>query len=105
MTTTDNNKPKSLTRAEIATVLSSDTSVLKKDASKTVDSIIDSIHGAISIGEDVKIAGFGKFFVKSKTARIGRNPKTGESVPIPARKVLRFHPSDSLKTVLNGSLP
>src|SRR5690242_4679970 len=72
-----------------------------KDATKIVDSVLDTIKEALSKGNEVMISGFGKFVVLDKKERMGRNPQTGEAVKIEARKVLKFRPSDVLKEFIN----
>jgi integration host factor subunit alpha len=75
----------------------------RNDASQMVESVLDHMSDALVRGEQVKISSFGTFSVRDKTARIGRNPKTGEEVPINPRRVLTFRPSHLLKDrVANG---
>ncbi len=75
-----------------------------KDATKIVDSVLDTIKDALSKGSEVMISGFGKFVVLDKKSRMGRNPQTGQPVEIAARKVLKFRPSDVLKVLINKSI-
>jgi integration host factor subunit alpha len=67
-----------------------------------VETVLKEISDALSRGENVKISSFGSFFVRSKGKRVGRNPKTGEEVPISPRKVLVFRASHVLKERVNG---
>jgi len=69
----------------------------KKDAAEAVNTIIDEITKALSKGQEVSIAGLGKFVVVKRKSRTGRNPKTGEKITIPAMKVPRFKPAKNLK--------
>jgi integration host factor subunit alpha len=64
--------------------------------------ILEAIKTALSYGEDVLISGFGRFLVKEKASRKGRNPQTGEDLPLDARAVVRFHCSEILKRKING---
>ncbi len=73
----------------------------KKEASDLVDAVFDTIKRALERGEPVKLSGFGNFTVRVKQSRPGRNPKTGESIEIAARRVLSFKPSMILKKTLN----
>ena len=63
----------------------------------------DAISGALEKGSEVRIHGFGNFKIQQRAARMGRNPRTGAEVPVPARKVVRFSPSTTLSTSLKGS--
>jgi integration host factor subunit alpha len=69
----------------------------RNDAAQLVESVLDHMSDARVRGEQVKISSFGTFSVRDKTARIGRNPKTGEEVPINPRRVLTFRPSHLMK--------
>ena len=73
----------------------------KKEASELVDAVLDVMKEAIGNGETVKVSGFGKFVVKQKSERVGRNPKTGETISISQRRVLTFKPSNVLKGAMN----
>jgi integration host factor subunit alpha len=77
------------------------TSLSKKEASELVDAVFESMKETLGEGENLKISGFGSFIVRKKTSRPGRNPKTGKSITISARKVLTFRPSQILKKALN----
>ncbi|PKR78854.1 DNA-binding protein [Halalkalibacillus sediminis] len=69
----------------------------KKDASKAVDSVFESITGSLKKSEKVQLIGFGNFEVRERSARKGRNPQTGEEINIPASKVPAFKPGKALK--------
>ncbi|MCF7917288.1 MAG: HU family DNA-binding protein [Candidatus Omnitrophica bacterium] len=69
----------------------------KKEAQDLVEGIIDTLKGSLAKGDDVAISGFGNFKVKKTKARTGRNPKTGETIQIPAKKKVSFKPAKDLK--------
>ncbi len=73
----------------------------KKGAADLVDAVLDVLKEAIHNGETVKLSGFGKFVVREKNERVGRNPKTGEAISIASRRVLTFKPSAVLKAAIN----
>ena len=73
----------------------------KKEAAEVVEAVFDTMKDVLAEGEKIKISGFGNFVVRAKQERIGRNPQTGAPIPISARRVLTFKPSQVLKTVLN----
>ena len=62
-------------------------------------------HSTLATGKDVKLSGFGNFTIRRKAPRPGRNPRTGESIPIAARQVVTFHASSKLKAVVQGDIP
>ena len=73
----------------------------KKESAEVVESVFDTMKETLARGDRVKISGFGNFVVREKKQRIGRNPQTGEPIPISARRVLTFKPSQVLKNILN----
>jgi integration host factor subunit alpha len=73
----------------------------KKEAAEIVEAVFDTMKEVLAEGAKIKISGFGNFVVRYKKERIGRNPQTGEPIPISARRVLTFKPSQVLKGVLN----
>ena len=73
----------------------------KKESAEVVESVFETMKETLARGDRVKISGFGNFVVREKKRRIGRNPQTGEPIPISARRVLTFKPSQVLKTILN----
>lgn len=73
----------------------------KKESAEVVEAVFETMKGVLSQGDKVKISGFGNFVVREKKQRIGRNPQTGDPIPISARRVLTFKPSQVLKNVLN----
>ena len=90
-----------LTKIEIVNMLYEHIGIPKIECAQLVESFFDSIKDELGNGNPVKISGFGKWTVKSKRARKGRNPQTGEAVTIAARKVVTFKPSPNLRDVLN----
>jgi len=85
----------------ISKILESDSNLFKKDASKIVNVFFDTISEAISRGERVELRGFGVFDVKVREARIARNPKNGEAVAVPAKKVPFFRMGKDMKDRIN----
>ncbi len=73
----------------------------KKEAAEIVEAVFDTMKDVLAEGEKIKISGFGNFVVRQKKERVGRNPQTGAPIPISARRVLTFKPSQVLKGVLN----
>ena len=89
-----------LTKAELAELLFEKVGLNKREAKDMVESFFDEIRNALSRGEDVKLSGFGNFQLRDKPQRPGRNPKTGEEIPISARRVVTFHASQKLKAMV-----
>ena len=73
----------------------------KKEAAEVVEAVFDTMKEVLASGEKIKISGFGNFVVREKKERVGRNPQTGAPIPISARRVLTFKPSQVLKGILN----
>jgi integration host factor subunit alpha len=73
----------------------------KKECSEAVEAVFDAMKDVLADGKKIKISGFGNFVVRAKKERMGRNPQTGSPIPISARRVLTFKPSQVLKSVLN----
>lgn len=94
-----------LTKAEIATHLSETIGLSKREAKEFVESFFEEIKTTLEHGESVKISGFGGFELKDKSERPGRNPKTGEDIPIAARRVVTFRAGQKLKELVEESLP
>ena len=86
-----------MNKAQLIDSLASKTGMTKKAASEALDTILETIVDALQKGEKVTITGFGTFEVRSRKARTGRNPQTGEEITIPARKVAAFRAGKSLK--------
>ena len=86
-----------ITKAELSDALFDQVGLNKREAKDLIDSFFEAICKSLEAGVDVKISGFGNFQLREKSARPGRNPKTGELVPISARRVVTFHASQKLK--------
>ncbi|MBU0500975.1 MAG: integration host factor subunit alpha [Gammaproteobacteria bacterium] len=86
-----------LTKAEMAENLFDELGLNKREAKEMVESFFEEIRGALERGEQVKLSGFGNFDLREKQQRPGRNPKTGEEIPISARRVVTFRPGQKLK--------
>ena len=87
-----------LTMAELAEMLFEQVGLNKREAKDMVETFFDEIREALERGEAVKLSGFGNFQLRDKPQRPGRNPKTGEEIPISARRVVTFHASQKLKS-------
>lgn len=96
------NSQTALTKAELADILFEQVGLNKREAKELVDAFFEEIRCALVDGELVKLSGFGNFQLRDKTSRPGRNPKTGESIPISARRVVTFHASQKLKSQVQG---
>jgi len=94
-----------LTKAELAEMLFERLGLNKRESKDMVEAFFDLIHGTLVSGDDVKMSGFGNFNIRRKAPRPGRNPRTGESIPIKARNVVTFHASHKLKGVVQGDIP
>ena len=93
---------KTLTRADLTEAVFTAVGLPRNEASQLVEDILEEVCGALSRGETVKLSSFGTFQVRQKSQRVGRNPKTGDEVPIAPRRVLVFRPSHVLKAQING---
>lgn len=91
-----------LTKAELIDAIYEKVGFSKKEAAELVEFVFEDIKQELCKGETIKISGFGKFRVRSKKARMGRNPQTGDAMTISARKVLTFTPSRILRDGING---
>lgn len=98
----ENVSKSTMTKADIVEKVYQKIGFSKKEASRLVELVFDSIKTTLEVGEKVKISGFGNFIVRRKKERIGRNPQTGDQITISARSVLTFRPSQVLKAMLNG---
>ncbi|MES2106688.1 MAG: integration host factor subunit alpha [Pseudomonadota bacterium] len=90
-----------LTKAELAELLFEQVGLNKREAKDMVETFFDEIRNALERGEAVKLSGFGNFQLRDKPQRPGRNPKTGEEIPITARRVVTFHASQKLKGMVD----
>ena len=88
---------KTLTRMELSEAIFREVGLSRNDSAQLVEAVLDHMSDALVRGEQVKISSFGTFSVRDKSARVGRNPKTGEEVPINPRRVLSFRPSHLMK--------
>lgn len=86
-----------MNKAELITAAAEKTGLSKKDTERTVAAVIDAISDALAAGDKVQLVGFGVFEVKSRAARMGRNPRTKEAIEIPASKNPVFKPGKALK--------
>lgn len=91
-----------MTKAGIINEVYERVGLTKKEASEYVEAVLETIKETLESGEDIKVSGFGKFEVRAKGERVGRNPRTGVEIMIPERSVLRFKVSQVLKDRLNG---
>ncbi|WP_090138918.1 integration host factor subunit alpha [Limnohabitans sp. DM1] len=91
-----------LTKAQLADLLFDQIGLNKRESKDMVDAFFDLVVENLISGEDVKISGFGNFQIRTKAARPGRNPRTGELIPIDARRVATFHASHKLKALIQG---
>lgn len=90
-----------MTKAELVEIISEETGVNKKDTGIIVNLIMENIGQALVDGDKVELRGFGSFKVKTRRSRLARNPRTGESVNVPAKRVPFFKASNELKASLN----
>ena len=95
---------KTLTRADIADAVVRKTGISRQESQQFVEVVLDEISGSLESGESVKLSSFGSFGLREKGERIGRNPKTGEEVPITPRRVLFFKPSNLVKNRINDKM-
>ncbi|UAW65006.1 integration host factor subunit alpha [Mycoavidus sp. HKI] len=94
-----------LTKAELAEFLFDQVGLNKREAKEMVDAFFELIGDALERGESVKLSGFGNFQLRDKSQRPGRNLRTGETIPIAARRVVTFHASQKLKELVEGNMP
>jgi integration host factor subunit alpha len=94
-----------LTKAELADLLFERIGLNKRESKDLVEAFFDLLHDALVHGREVKLSGFGNFTIRGKASRPGRNPRTGESIPIKARNVVTFHSSHKLKAIVQGDIP
>lgn len=94
-----------LTKAEMAENLFEKLGVSKRDAKDLVEAFFEEVRRSLENGEQVKLSGFGNFDLRDKNKRPGRNPKTGEDIPITARRVVTFRPGQKLKSRVENATP
>ena len=88
---------KTLTRMDLSEAVFREVGLSRNESASLVESVLLHVSDALAAGDTVKISSFGTFSIRDKTARIGRNPKTGEEIPICARRVVTFRPGQKLK--------
>ena len=94
---------RTITRADLSESVFQEVGLSRNESSDLVETILSEVVEALARGESVKISSFGSFTVRDKGQRVGRNPKTGQEVPILPRRVLVFRASNVLKTLINGA--
>lgn len=92
---------RTLTRADLTEAVFNAVGLSRNESAQMVEDILEELSAALSRGESVKLSSFGTFQVRQKAQRVGRNPKTGDEVPIAPRRVLVFRPSHVLKSQIN----
>jgi len=91
-----------LTRADLTEAIYEEVGLSRNESADLVESVLEEVASCLVNGENVKVSSFGSFLVRQKNGRMGRNPKTGEEVPIDPRRVLVFRPSQVMKDRING---
>jgi integration host factor subunit beta len=96
-----------MTKADLVEEVAKVTELTRKDSEVIVDTLFESVIKALREGDKLEVRGFGSFRVRQRNARVGRNPKTGEKVEVPAKRVPYFKPSKELKDLINedGTAP
>lgn len=94
-----------MTKADLIDEVSRVVEITRKDSEVIVDSIFDSVVKSLKADEKIEIRGFGSFRTRQRQSRIGRNPKTGEKVEVPSKRIPYFKPSKELKDLVNGQDP
>jgi integration host factor subunit alpha len=92
-----------LTRADLTEAVFQAVGLSRTDSAQMVEDMLEEVCGALAKGETVKLSSFGTFAVRQKSQRMGRNPKTGDEVPIAPRRVLVFRPSQMLREAVNAA--
>lgn len=92
-----------MTKADLIEEVSRAVAMTRRDSEVIVETIFESIIRSLRAGDKIEIRGFGSFRTRQRQARMGRNPKTGEQVPVPARKIPFFKPSKELKDTVNAN--
>ncbi|NOZ32459.1 MAG: integration host factor subunit alpha [Alphaproteobacteria bacterium] len=95
---------KTVTRADLSEAVYQAVGLSRTESAELVERVLEIVSEALVDGQNVKLSSFGSFQVRSKSERVGRNPKTGEEVPILPRRVLVFKPSNVLKAQINKSM-
>ena len=92
-----------MTKADLIDAVSEKTQLKKRDVTEVVDTLLDNVKAALQRGEKVQLIPFGSFEVRERQSREGRNPKTGERLTIPARRVPAFHAGKELRDAVDGA--
>ena len=92
-----------MTKADLVEEVAKVTELTRKDSEVIVDTLFESVIKALRTGDKLEVRGFGSFRVRQRNARVGRNPKTGDKVEVPAKRVPYFKPSKELKDLINDS--
>ena len=92
-----------MTKADLIEEVSRLAELTRKDSEVIVDTIFDSVVRSLRVGDKIEIRGFGSFRTRQRKSRVGRNPKTGDRVEVPAKKIPFFKPSKELKDLVNNS--
>lgn len=92
-----------LTKAQLADLLFDQIGLNKRESKDMIDAFFDLVSQSLVEGKDVKLSGFGNFQIRTKAPRPGRNPRTGEAIPIQARRVVTFHASSKLKEQIQAA--
>ena len=95
---------RTVTRAHLSEAVYQEVGLSRNESAELVEAVLNEISSSLVTGQSVKLSSFGSFQVRQKGGRIGRNPKTGEEVPIAPRRVLVFRPSHVLKDQVNSAL-
>ncbi len=95
-------KKPTLTRADLSEAVYHEIGLSRSESAQLVEQVLDTMSEAIVGGQNVKVSSFGSFIIRKKGGRIGRNPKTGQEVPIEPRRVLTFRPSQILRDRINA---
>lgn len=100
----DSLETPALTKAHLADLLFEQIGLNKRESKDLIDAFFDQMVASLVEGDDVKISGFGNFQIRTKAPRPGRNPRTGQAIPIQSRRVVTFHASQKLKDQIQGSV-
>jgi DNA-binding protein HU-beta len=90
-----------MTRGELVAAVAEKADIAKKDAESVVSAVFGALAGALGQGDEVRLHGFGTFAVSDRPARTGRNPRTGEAVPIPASRTVKFRAASQMRDTVN----
>lgn len=93
---------KTITRADLSEAVYQEVGLSRNESAQLVEVILEEVASALVSGQNVKLSSFGSFLLRDKNGRVGRNPKTGEEVPIDPRRVLVFRPSQLMRDRVNG---